>query len=226
MRPGDAAADLDHSLSRHSHGNAPAAPARGDADHAGPHVPVPPGARRRIQAHAAGPRQPHVFPPAAAPLAKSRRHRRPAFHPQRGPRRADLPGYVRPGLEMSAAVEVRELSYRYPPRGRLALEAVSFSVAEDECIAILGPNGAGKSTLMLHLNGLLPEQPPAEPRIWIGGEPLVAKTLDQVRQRVGLLFQDPDDQLISATVFEDVAFGPQQLGTNGAELRLLVADSL
>ena len=127
---------------------------------------------------------------------------------------------------MSAAVEVRDLSYRYPPKGRLALAGVSFTVAEDECIAILGPNGAGKSTLMLHLNGLLPEQPPQEPSIWVGGQPLIAKNLDAIRQRVGLLFQDPDDQLISATVFEDVAFGPQQLGVDGAILRSLVSHCL
>lgn len=127
---------------------------------------------------------------------------------------------------MNAAVEVRDLSYRYPPHGRLALDRITFSVAEDECIAILGPNGAGKSTLMLHLNGLLPEQPPVEPRIWVGGQPLIARNLDTVRQHVGLLFQDPDDQLISATVFEDVAFGPQQLGVNGAILRSLVSHCL
>ena len=127
---------------------------------------------------------------------------------------------------MNAAVEVRELSYRYPPRGRLALDRISFSVAEDECIAILGPNGAGKSTLLLHLNGLLPEHPLKEPSIWISGQPLIAGNLDTIRQRVGLLFQDPDDQLISATVFEDVAFGPQQLGVNGVILRSLVTHCL
>jgi energy-coupling factor transporter ATP-binding protein EcfA2 len=127
---------------------------------------------------------------------------------------------------MNAAVEIRNLSYRYPPRGRLALDRLSFSVAQEECVAVLGPNGAGKSTLLLHLNGLLPEHPPKEPNIWIGGEPLTAKTLDTIRQRVGLLFQDPDDQLISATVFEDVAFGPQQLGVDGPALRSLVAHCL
>jgi energy-coupling factor transporter ATP-binding protein EcfA2 len=104
----------------------------------------------------------------------------------------------------------------------LALDQLSFCVAEDECMAVLGPNGAGKSTLLLHLNGLLPEKPPAAPAIWIGGEPLAPTTLETIRQRVGLLFQDPDDQLISATVFEDVAFGPRQLGVEGAILRSLV----
>ncbi|HWX22448.1 MAG TPA: ABC transporter ATP-binding protein [Candidatus Binatia bacterium] len=128
---------------------------------------------------------------------------------------------------MSTAVEVRQLSYGYPqmPSG-LALDRLSFTVAENECIAVLGPNGAGKSTLLLHLNGLLPEHPPREPNIWIAGQPLTAKTLDTVRQRVGLLFQDPDDQLISATVFEDVSFGPRQMGRDGLPLRELVEQSL
>ncbi len=128
---------------------------------------------------------------------------------------------------MSAAVEVRNLSYRYPRAASgAALEQLSFTIAEDECIGVLGPNGAGKSTLLLHLNGLLPEHAPAEPNIWIGGQPLIPKNLDTIRQRVGLLFQDPDDQLISATVFEDVAFGPRQLGIEEPVLRSLVEHSL
>lgn len=127
---------------------------------------------------------------------------------------------------MSAAVEVRKLSYRYPQNGRLALDQLTFSVGEDECVGLLGPNGAGKSTLLLHLNGLLPEHIPVASSIWIGGEAISPKNLDTVRQRVGLLFQDPDDQLISATVFEDVAFGPQQLGVEGAILNSLVRQCL
>jgi len=127
---------------------------------------------------------------------------------------------------MSAAVEVRGLSYHYPGRKQAVLEDISFSVVVGECIGVLGPNGAGKSTLLMHLNGLLPESPPREPNIWIAGQPLTAQTLDSIRQRVGLLFQDPDDQLISATVFEDVAFGPRQLGVDGALLRELVEGSL
>ncbi len=125
---------------------------------------------------------------------------------------------------MSAAIEVRNLSYRYPD-GRMALDQVSFEVAESECVALLGPNGAGKSTLLLHLNGLLPEKL-AEPAVWIAGTPLTRQSLGSIRQNVGLLFQDPDDQLISATVFEDVAFGPRQLGVEGPILRSLVEHSL
>lgn len=127
---------------------------------------------------------------------------------------------------MNAAIEVRQLSYRYPQNGRLALDQLSFSVGEEECVGVLGPNGAGKSTLLLHLNGLLPEQFAAVPTVWVGGEPVTPKTLEKVRQCVGLLFQDPDDQLISATVFEDVAFGPRQLGVQGAILKSLVGQCL
>jgi len=127
---------------------------------------------------------------------------------------------------MNPAVEIRNLSFAYPNRQRAALDSISFSVAPDECIGVLGPNGAGKSTLLLHLNGLLPEKAPREANIWIAGEPVTGATLDVIRQRVGLLFQDPDDQIISATVFEDVAFGPRQLGRDGAELDGLVQRSL
>lgn len=127
---------------------------------------------------------------------------------------------------MSAAVEVRELSYCYPGRETLSLDKLSFTIGQDQCIGLLGPNGAGKSTLLLHLNGLLPEHPSAKPSIWIDGQPLIEGNLDSARQKVGLLFQDPDDQLISATVFEDVAFGPSQLGVEGAILRSLVGHCL
>ena len=126
---------------------------------------------------------------------------------------------------MKPAVDIKSLSYRYDG-GRLALDDISFSVGQDETIALLGPNGAGKSTLLLHFNGLLPEKSPADPAIWIDGEPLVKNSLSKIRQKVGLLFQDPEDQLISATVFEDVAFGPRQLGVDGPILRSLVEHSL
>ena len=79
---------------------------------------------------------------------------------------------------------------------------------------------------MLHFNGLLPETPSGEPHIWVGGQPLSRQNLHIVSQRVGLLFQDPDDQLISATVFEDVAFGPLQLGIDGTKVAQLVDQSL
>src|SRR5262245_21715069 len=128
-------------------------------------------------------------------------------------------------MEMRPALEVQNLSFEYAA-GRPALENICFSMQRDECVALLGPNGAGKSTLLLHLNGLLPERLPEQPCIWINGDPVSSPNLEKVRQKVGLLFQDPDDQLISATVFEDVAFGPRQMGIEGAELNRWVEHCL
>jgi energy-coupling factor transporter ATP-binding protein EcfA2 len=126
---------------------------------------------------------------------------------------------------MSPALQVSNLSYRYAD-GRLALDGISFAVEAGECVGVLGPNGAGKSTLLLHLNGLLPEKFPREPNVSINGHQLLPQNLGKIRQMVGLLFQDPDDQLISATVFDDVAFGPRQLGVNGSQLEQTVTDAL
>ena len=112
---------------------------------------------------------------------------------------------------MTAAIEVRNLHFHYG-EGTQALRGVSFSIAEGECVGLIGPNGAGKSTLLLHLNGLLPETLKGESPVYVGGMALSPKTLPEIRRRVGLLFQDPNDQLFCPTVFEDVAFGPQQLG--------------
>lgn len=123
------------------------------------------------------------------------------------------------------AVEVHGLSYRYAD-GTTALQEVSFSVAEGERLGLIGPNGAGKSTLLLHLNGLLPERSSSTPTVHIFGTPVAAPHLEAIRAQVGLLFQDPDDQLFCPTVWEDVAFGPQQLGVRGAELTARVARAM
>ncbi|MCM2311056.1 MAG: energy-coupling factor ABC transporter ATP-binding protein [Steroidobacteraceae bacterium] len=120
---------------------------------------------------------------------------------------------------------VNQLSYHYPD-GHEALRGLSFMLAPGERVALIGPNGAGKSTLLLHLNGLLPDRAPATPRVTVDGLPLVEANLAEVRRRVGLLFQDPDDQLFCPTVWEDVAFGPQQLGVQEPQLSQLVRDSL
>jgi energy-coupling factor transporter ATP-binding protein EcfA2 len=114
-------------------------------------------------------------------------------------------------MSPSAAIDVRNLRFRYPD-GAEALRGISFSVAEGECVGLIGPNGAGKSTLLLHLNGILPDRPPAEPSVFIFGRPVTEDHLPDIRRDVGLLFQDADDQLFCPTVYEDVAFGPQQFG--------------
>ncbi len=126
---------------------------------------------------------------------------------------------------MIPALEVRQLSYRYAD-GTAALHAINCQAQEGECIGLIGPNGAGKSTLLLHLNGILPERWPAEPRIWVFGQPLTVQSLPAIRRQVGVLFQDPDDQLFCPTVFEDVAFGPQQFGSVGPPLQEQVAKAL
>lgn len=132
---------------------------------------------------------------------------------------------MRPGLEELSLLTVAGLSYSYPD-GHAALREISFALAPGERVALIGPNGAGKSTLLLHLNGLLPDRPPPTPVITVDGLALREEYLDEVRRRVGLLFQDPDDQLFCPTVWEDVAFGPQQLGVREPRLSGLVEESL
>jgi len=126
---------------------------------------------------------------------------------------------------MNAAIEVRDLHYRYG-EGTPALRGVSFSVAEGECVGLVGPNGAGKSTLLLHLNGLLPESWEDPRSVFVGGSPVQPDTLPEIRRKVGLLFQDPNDQLFCPTVFEDVAFGPGQFGLDAEETRKRVTQAL
>ncbi|MBN1341251.1 MAG: ABC transporter ATP-binding protein [Phycisphaerae bacterium] len=126
---------------------------------------------------------------------------------------------------MTPAIEVRDLTFRYAD-GTEALRGVSFAVSPGECVGLIGPNGAGKSTLLLHLNGLLPESPSGDGAVRVSGEPLTTGNLHTVRRQVGLLFQDPNDQLFCPTVFDDVAFGPQQLGLSKEEVSRRVRESL
>lgn len=102
------------------------------------------------------------------------------------------------------ALEIRHLSYTYPD-GHPALEDINLQVQKGECLGLVGPNGAGKSTLLLHINGLLSGNG-GEVRVL--GEPISKQNLGWVRNKVGLVFQNPDDQLFCPTLFEDVAFGP------------------
>lgn len=122
---------------------------------------------------------------------------------------------------MSKAVEVHGLRFAYPD-GRQALSGVDLSIDEGSRVALLGPNGAGKTTFALHLNGILR----GEGSVSVGGMQLCDDSLSEIRRRVGLVFQDANDQLFMPTVAEDVAFGPANLGLRGQELDERVASAL
>ncbi len=143
-------------------------------------------------------------------------------------------------------VEVKQLSYRYPD-GNLALDQIGFQIEAGECVGLVGPNGAGKSTLLWHLNGLLPgglARPSHNGRragggggagegaatngvaVKVAGLAASEPNLAKIRRLVGLVFQDPDDQLFCPTVAEDLAFGPLNLGLPREEIQCRVRDSL
>jgi cobalt/nickel transport system ATP-binding protein len=120
------------------------------------------------------------------------------------------------------AIRIEALRHVYPD-GQVALAGVDLTVAPCERIAVLGPNGAGKTTLMLHLNGVLTATTGV---VQISGIPISRKNLHDIRRRVGLVFQDPDDQLFMPTVAQDVAFGPANFGLRGEELAARVRHAL
>ena len=122
----------------------------------------------------------------------------------------------------SPAVRVQGVSFSYPD-GRAALSEVSLEVAHGERVALLGANGAGKTTLALHLNGLLT---PDAGTVAIDGVVVGEDTMAQIRPRVGLVFQDPDDQLFMPTVGQDVAFGPANQGLPQGEVDQRVHEAL
>ena len=125
---------------------------------------------------------------------------------------------------MSCAIEVKDLTYAYPD-GTPALQGVSFGAEQGEVTGILGSNGAGKSTLFLNLNGVLT---PQGGQVLLDGEPVsyARRNLPDLRRRVGLVFQDPDDQLCSADVYRDISFGAVNLGLPETEVRRRVEDAM
>jgi len=122
---------------------------------------------------------------------------------------------------VTCAIDVSNLTYHYP-NGHPALDRLDLHVEHGERVAVLGPNGAGKTTFMHHLNGLLMGSGDLE----VAGVRVGRDTLAELRQRVGLVFQDPDDQLFMPTVEEDVAFGPLNMGLERDEVRRRVAEGL
>jgi cobalt/nickel transport system ATP-binding protein len=129
---------------------------------------------------------------------------------------------VSTALATPPSLDVAGLAFAYPD-GHQALFGVDLRVQKGERVAVLGPNGAGKTTLVLHLNGVLGG---GLGTVRVAGLPVVKDNLREVRRRVGIVFQDPDDQLFMPSVGEDVAFGPANLGLRGPELQARVDAAL
>ncbi len=119
-------------------------------------------------------------------------------------------------------VEVNDITHTYPD-GTAALRGISFRIHHGESVALVGANGAGKSTLLLHLNGYLTSQ---KGSVRIGDSPLTKATVQDIRKTVGMIFQDPDDQLFMPTVYDDIAFGPLNLGLPAEEVEARVQRAL
>ncbi|MFH0784882.1 MAG: ABC transporter ATP-binding protein [Pseudomonadota bacterium] len=119
-------------------------------------------------------------------------------------------------------VEVKDLNHTYPD-GTKAVRGITFRIHHGESVAVVGANGAGKSTLLLHLNGYLT---PQTGTVRIGDFPLTKETVMDIRKTVGMIFQNPDDQLFMPTVYDDVAFGPLNLGLPPEEVEQRVNDAL
>jgi len=122
-----------------------------------------------------------------------------------------------------ADLRIHGLGFSYPTRPDPVLDGLDLDIDAGERVALLGPNGSGKTTLVHHLNGLLEAQTGT---ITIGGVTVEHGHLAEIRRRVGLVFQDPDDQLFMHTVHDDVAFGPANLGITGAERERVVTEAL
>jgi cobalt/nickel transport system ATP-binding protein len=122
---------------------------------------------------------------------------------------------------MDKVIEIKNLSFTYPD-GHRGLSSVDLVVCHGENVAVIGPNGAGKSTLLLHLNGILR----GNSTVKVCGLTVEEKNLKEIRKKVGLIFQDPEDQLFSLNVFDDVAFGPVNMGYSESEVKRHVAQAL
>jgi cobalt/nickel transport system ATP-binding protein len=123
------------------------------------------------------------------------------------------------------SLEIKDLAFAYPD-GNQALFGVNLTVGQGERVALLGPNGAGKTTLVMHMNGI---HPAAHGEVKVAGQLIDASdkaNLRSIRSKVGIVFQDPDDQLFMPTVGEDVAFGPYNMGVRGEELEKVVVEAL
>jgi cobalt transport protein ATP-binding subunit len=144
-------------------------------------------------------------------VSQDHRHDHPHAHPEGG-EHAHLHDHDHPSAEPSELderwIDVEHLHFAYPD-GFEALHGIDLRIARGDKVALVGPNGAGKSTLMLHLNGI---HVPTHGTVRIGGDVVDRASVKRIRAEVGLVFQDPDDQLFSPTVFDDVAFGPIHLG--------------
>jgi cobalt/nickel transport system ATP-binding protein len=123
--------------------------------------------------------------------------------------------------KMQKIIEIKELSYSYPD-GTTALKNINLDLFEGETLGIIGPNGAGKSTFLLHLNGLLR----GKGQVKVADLEVNDKNLKKIRSKVGMVFQDPDSQLFMPTVFEDVAFGPMNMGLSKDEVENAVTEAL
>lgn len=129
------------------------------------------------------------------------------------------------GGQAAPSLELTGLSFAYPD-GHRALDGVDLRVEQGERVALLGPNGAGKTTLVLHCNGILCAGAGSVNVAGLVVDPTDRGSLAEIRRRVGIVFQDPDDQLFMPSVAEDVAFGPANLGLRGAALAARVAEAL
>lgn len=151
----------------------------------------------------------HVHAHVHGDRAGGHDHEHPAPHP-------DL------DVARGATIEIEHLHFRYPD-GFEALRGIDLTIGAGEKVAIVGPNGAGKSTLLLHLNGIYE---PTHGSVRVGGTVVDRSTVRRIRAQVGLVFQDPDDQLFSPTVFEDIAFGPLHMGVDQSEIHERVERAL